>query len=273
MSEANQQQQQQVPPQSAVPPGVDPAEYAKQMQERADGKQPQEPAKLFAGKYKSVEELEKGYAELMKLHGGKQPAQEPSETRTQTSDSSQQQQQTADGQQQAAQQAVAQAGLDFNALSAEFAANGELSADSYKALHEKSGIPREIVDQFINGQVAAQQIAREEVHKIVGGGDNYQQLVTWAKDNLSPVEIAAFNKIAGGADLTATKIAVQGLKSRYDAAFGSEPNLISDNLASNGAVGYRSKAEMTKDMADPRYASDPAFRQDVMNKLRVTTAF
>lgn len=267
MSTENQQQQQQVPPQSAVPPGADPAEYAQQMADRADGKPAsQEQQKLFAGKYKSVEELEKGYAELMKLHGGR--AQEPSENRQQTSDNSQQQQQ------EQAQQAVANAGLDFNALAAEFASSGELSEGSYKALHEKSGIPREIVDQFIQGQIAARQIARDEVHKIVGGADNYQQVVTWAKDNLTPAEIVAFNKIANGPDITATKIAVQGLKSRYDASFGNEPNLIADNLGAAGSVtGYRSKSEMTKDMADPRYAKDPAFRQDVMNRLRATTAF
>src|SRR5437868_7134065 len=125
--------------QSAVPPGADPAAYAQQMADRADGKPQQQEQKLLAGKYKTVEELEKGYAELMKLHGGKPQAQE----QTQQQPQQVQQQQTQDV--QTAQQAVQQAGLDFGALSAEWAEHGDLTPESYKALQEKSGIPPEIV--------------------------------------------------------------------------------------------------------------------------------
>jgi hypothetical protein len=255
---------------TAVPEGVDPAAYAKQMADRADGKPaPQEQPKLLAGKYKSVEELEKGYAELMKLHGRQAPQEQTQQQQQQT-----QQQNTdpAKATQEQAEQAVQQAGLDFGSLTNEYETNGGLTDASYEAL-AKAGIPKEIVDQFISGQEAARSIARNEVHSIVGGAEQYGQLVGWAKDNLDAGEIAAFNKIANGGDLSAIKIAVQGLKSRYDNAFGSEPNLVADNLGAGSVTGYRSKAEMTKDMADPRYQNDPAFRQDVMNKLRATTAF
>jgi hypothetical protein len=38
-------------------------------------------------------------------------------------------------------------------------------------------------------------------------------------------------------------------------------------------VGYASQAEMVRDMRDPKYNTDPAFRAKVEQKLSVTTAF
>jgi hypothetical protein len=37
-----------------------------------------------------------------------------------------------------------------------------------------------------------------------------------------------------------------------------------------GQVGFRSQSEMISMMADPRYKTDPSFRQDVVRRMAVT---
>ena len=39
------------------------------------------------------------------------------------------------------------------------------------------------------------------------------------------------------------------------------------------AAGYQTTAEMTKDMSDPRYQTDPAFTQEVYRKLQNSSIF
>ena len=62
--------------------------------------------------------------------------------------------------------------------------------------------------------------------------------------------------------------AVAGLKARFDATVGFEPQRsVEANKARSGADRYESVAQMTKDMGDPRYKKDPAFRLKVQDKL------
>lgn len=262
-------------PESALPPEKG-AEYAQEMLKKAEGADapadqqptPEEP-KLLAGKFKSPEELEKAYAELQKKLGEKkpEPAADPKKPSTDPNLTIEKTAETVD----AAKDAVENAGLDWDGLNTKWATKGELEDTDYKAL-EKGGIPRHIVDQFINGQAAAAQITRAEVTKTVGGEDKYGEIVSWAAANLPAEEIASYNKIATGQDLGAIKMAVAGLKARYDAEVGSEPNLIGGDKSS-GSLGYANTSEMKADMAKPEYHKDPAFRAKVIAKLRATTAF
>lgn len=268
-------------PESALPPGKG-EEYAKEMLKKAEGAEApadqqtppkvEEQPRLLAGKYKTQEELEKGYLELLKQQSAKKPAEAPSEQqKPKVPTDPNLEIEKKDEQVDAAKAAVENAGLDWDGLNTKWATAGELEDTDYEAL-EKGGIPRHIVDQFIQGQIASAKIMRAEVTGTVGGEEKYGELMAWAGENLSAEEIASFNKIAKGSDLGALKIAVAGLKARYDADGGSEPNLINGD-ASAGNVGYKSESEMKADMAKPEYHKDPAFRAKVMAKLRATTAF
>lgn len=270
-------------PESALPPDKG-AEYAQEMLKKAEGaeapadqQQPQdntkEEQKLLAGKFKSAEELEKAYTELQKKLGEKKPEQPATQKKPATDPNLaiEKKDETQDATADAAKEAVENAGLDWDGLNSKWATNGALEDADYEAL-EKGGIPRHIVDQFIDGQVAAAKIARSEVTSVVGGDEKYGELISWAAENLPAEEIASFNKIATGRDLGAIKIAVAGLKARYEAQAGSEPNLIGGDTSA-GNTGYKTQAEMKADMAKPEYHKDPAFRAKVIAKLRATTAF
>jgi len=213
--------------------------------------------KLLAGKYKTVEELEKGYTEIQKLMSGKKPAEPITDPATTPPDP--------------AATAVAKAGLDMAVLNKEFTDTGALSEASLKAL-EGVGIPKDVVDTYIAGQEALIAQAAAKVHSLVGGKDEYDAMLAWASLNVPAGDAEAFNTSMAG-DFNSQKLAVDALRARYVAAVGSNHKLITGDPAVNKVEGYESRAQMVADMSDPRYAKDEAYRRKVANKLARTTAF
>ena len=210
----------------------------------------QESPKL-AGKFASKEELEKAYLELeKKLGGGKKeeaPPVDPSNV-----------------DQSKAEEIAKDAGLDINQMQQWYTQNGQLSEEHYKAL-EKSGIPKEIVDQYIAGQEAQAEKYRDSIISKVGGQDTFSAMAEWAKVNMSEQEIAAYNKATSSADMAVVENAVLGLAYHYQSAVGKDPKLLGGQTA--GSSGFQSVAQLTEAMKDPRYEKDPAYRKDVQNRL------
>jgi len=166
-----------------------------------------------------------------------------------------------------AQSALQSVGLDYNAISERFQQTGELATEDRAALN-KAGIPDAMIDAYIDGQRARADAYVSSIKETVGGAEEYAKITTWAAQGLSKSEIAAFNKVIEGNDPEAAKLAVAGLKQRYESALGAEPKLVQSQTgpAAGGDV-FRSNAELVKAMQDPRYRSDPAYRNDVIQKL------
>lgn len=206
-------------------------------------------------KFKTPEDLAKSYAALeKKMSQGTEAKEEasPSAEIPSTDD---------------AEQAVESAGLDFDALQTEYQANQGLTDDTYESL-AKSGIPREVVDSYIAGQEQLAVSLREQTFASVGGEEAYSSIMEWASTNLNAGEIEAYNTSINSGNMDQIQLTVQGLKSRYTAANGSEPKLISGDTSSANAGGrFDSVAQLTEAMRDPRYAKDAAFRKSVQNKL------
>jgi len=205
-------------------------------------------------KFKSPEELSKAYGELEKQFT--QSRQEASEANT----SEPEQQNTAD-----ARQAVENVGVDFEGLQQEFADNGELSASTYDDL-EKRGIPRDMVDTYIEGQKALATEYQTELYGFAGGEENYNEMAEWATENLSDDEVDAYNDAIVSGNSAQARLAIDGLVQRYRNAEGVQPRLVGGK-ASASVDTYNSWAQVTADMAKPEYKKDPAFRQAVSNKL------
>ena len=96
-------------------------------------------------------------------------------------------------------------------------------------------------------------------------------MVQWASQNLEPSEVDAFNNITNSGNYTAIKFAVEALNGRYRGDVGYEAPLVTGKAASDGIKPYRSQAELARDIADPRYGTDPAFRQDIEDRLSRST--
>lgn len=163
--------------------------------------------------------------------------------------------------------AASSAGIDFPALEAEFASNGALKPETYAALEAK-GFNKATVDGYIAGQTALADRIQTEIYGTVGGLEGYSAMTSWASQNLSQAEIEAFDNAVTNGSVETIKLAVHGLNARYRDAEGSAPtNLLGGHGGSAQTDVYRSTAELTAAMSDPRYAKDPAYRADVEAKL------
>lgn len=205
-------------------------------------------------KFKSPEELSKAYGELEKqFTQSRQGATEetPSESQPESAE--------------AARQAVENVGVDFEGLQQEFADNGELSQQTYDDL-EKRGIPKPMVDTYIEGQKALATEYQSELFGYAGGEETYNDMAEWAQDNLTDDEIDAYNDAIVSGNAAQARLAIDGLATRYRSMEGSAPKLVGGK-ASSSVDTYASWAQVTADMANAQYAKDPAFRQNVQNKL------
>ena len=217
-------------------------------------------------KFKSVEDLAKSYSELEKKLGEQSPKTEEVDPVNQATLKEEEPKEEQKGKLDIAEKAVENAGLNMDSLADEYAQNGKLDDKSYDAL-EKSGIPKEYVDQFIAGQKAIGDQQTSTVKNMVGGDEAYTEMAEWAASNMSDGEKKAYNTAVNSKDMDTVKLAVDGLKAKYESANGSEPSLTQGRATPTPEQGYASWAEVTQAMSDPRYAKDPAYQAMVKNKI------
>ena len=236
------------------------------------------PAELLAGKYKSVEDLEKAYKELQtKLSRGES-------TKPETEDDSTADDQAADDEDKPDGDAreiygdliggkLDDAGIDFQDMNVRWQQSGTLEAGDYDQLAE-AGFNKDMVDAYLSGlqYKAAQDTALsvKEVTSIkesLGGEAEYNKMIQWAGANLSPEEVEGFNQIINTQPMSAVKMAVAGLHARYTAVEGREPKLIGGRASKGSSDKFESTAQLVEAMSDPRYSKDPAYQRKVQEKL------
>jgi hypothetical protein len=214
-------------------------------------------------KFNSVEELAKSYSELEKKLGGQSQKEEVDPVGKTTL----KEQATNENTLEVAEKAVEAAGLDMSSLANEYNEKGELDAKSYEAL-EKVGIPKDYVDNYIAGQQALASQMANEIKSTVGGDEVYQEMVDWASSNMTEGEKQAYNKAVNSSDKETVKLAVNALKGQYERANGTEPTLMSGRATPTVEQGFKSWAQVTEAMTDPKYAKDIAYQQEIKNKLQ-----
>ncbi len=165
------------------------------------------------------------------------------------------------------------AGLDWDAVTAEFMENDDLTEDT-RAKLTKAGFPKSMVDTYLEGARAKVSNYDNAVIAVAGSPEQYTAITTWAKGALTDAEKIAFNKATSSGDVDIAKLAVEGLVARYTAKNGKAPTKLQDgkSTGSTGVKPYASQAEVTADMRNLKYKTDPAFRQHVKERLAVSTA-
>lgn len=211
-------------------------------------------------KFKSPEEMAKSYSDLEKRLGG----------------ANQQQQEEVPADQQQKDQPIAPDQEDnqfaqqwenqFSDFSKEYSEKGQLSDDSFKKLKEM-GYPKQVVNAYIEGQKALAERGTQSLMTDIGGQDGFKEMHDWATQNLTQDEIDSYNSILDTGDQRQASFAVKGMYARYKSASGNKPKLVSGSQTRGSTQAFRSIAEMTRAMSDPRYKSDPAFRKDVERRL------
>jgi hypothetical protein len=249
----------------------------------------EKPAELLAGKYKSVEDLEKAYKELQtKLSRGQSTAPEAeddnaAEDDDETDSSDDETDKPAGDAREIYGDLIGgkldEAGIDFQEMNVRWQQSGTLESEDYDQLAE-AGFNRDMVDAYLSGlqYKAAQDTALsvKEVASIkesLGGEAEYSKMIQWAGDNLSPEEVEGFNQIINTQPMAAVKMAVTGLYARYTAVEGREPKLIGGRASKGSSDKFESTAQLVEAMSDPRYSKDPAYQRKVQEKLGRSSIF
>lgn len=153
----------------------------------------------------------------------------------------------------------------------EFNNNGDLSEESIKAI-AAMGIPEPIVRAYVDGQKSVVESNVSAVFNLAGGQEQYQQLLSWAGENIPEDEVDAFNAVIDSGNMNTIKMAVQGLRARFERANGQSGRLIQGETSGPSGSAFRSIAEIVNAMKDPRYATDPAYRSDVEKRVALSNA-
>ena len=229
---------------------------------------------LLAGKYKDAQELEKAYVELSKKLGEKDSqADEPAnESEVQeTEEVSEEEEETTELTSEA--QTIMSASEEF------YANDGKLSEETLNKFTQMSS--KELVEAYMEVQKSGygqenqgpseadlSNQAINEVKNFAGGEAAYDSMVQWAGQNLDQQSIEAFDSIINTGSVEAIKIAVSGLKAQYQESNGYEGKMYSGKAPVETKDVFRSQQELVAAMSDRRYDNDPAYRQDVVEKLQ-----
>ena len=210
----------------------------------------QEEANLLAGKYENAEELEKAYLELQGKLG------EPRDEEAESDDEE--------------PEGVEDEFLDMLWQQSQ---EGEFSEELLAQLEDMDA--SDVADMFLEYRQSVEEgtatdMSAEDVtglQNLVGGEEAYGEMIGWAQANLAEEEINMFDSVMDRGDPVAAYFAIQALALRYGDANGVEGELLTGTTPSQAADVFRSQAEVVQAMNDPRYDKDPAYRQDVYDKL------
>ena len=227
----------------------DSLQVGEQMQEAQDN--------LLAGKYKNAEELEKGYLELQqKLNNDEEPQQEEGEYEDEESESD----------------------AEANVLDRvwEAAISGdEFSEELTEEINNMA--PTDIANMYLdyrqqneNGTAQGRDFTQNDIQQlkgVVGGEQNYTNMVQWAQTSLSEQEINMFDAVMQKGDPLAAFFAVRSLAYAYNDAVGYDGKMVQGKAPKQSNDQFQSQQEVVRAMGDPRYENDPAYRRDIMEKL------
>ena len=228
--------------------------------------------KLFAGKFQTAEDMEKAYNELQsqftkdRQGGGQETSKDPAPTVTAGAETP-----AGDGTIAGARKAVEEAtkaGVDFDALNAEYSEKGELSEDTLKDLESK-GLSQANVRQFIEGQKALGAQAITRMADAVGGSESLEATLAWAAKNLAESEANAYDNALRTGDFDTAELLMRGIAAKRASSVGTDA-MGFDGERSGGVKGivpFKSMSAMAEAMADPKYKKSEEYRATVMARI------
>ena len=233
-----------------TPEEQDSLKVGEQMQEAED--------QLLAGKYKDPKDLEKAYNELQKKLGEKsdEVSQKPeSKTEPKKEDPKD---------------------TEPNLLDQlwEEGTKNKLTQETFDKIKKMD--PVEVAKMAMQQRSQAQKTpqSREftdndvaQIHGLVGGQENYNNMMSWANQNVSEQEIKMYDAVMDTGNPLAAYFAVQTLALKYSDMAGRDGQMLTGKAPKSTSNVFNSQAEMIKAMEDERYNDDPAYREEILQKL------
>ena len=213
---------------------------------------------LYAGKYKDPKDLEKAYSELERKLGEKSEPDSPKEESN--NEPPKQESKPSDN---LLDQLWEQGNNNtltpetFDKLSKMNPVDVAKLAMQQRQAFEQASSNREFSDQDV-----------QQIHGLVGGSDNYNNMMSWATQNIPEQEVNMYDAVMDLGNPLAAYFAVQSLALKYHHAAGKAGQMITGKAPKSTGDKFNSQAEMVKAMEDPRYNDDPAYREAIMEKLQ-----
>ena len=220
----------------------------------------EEQSKKLAGKFEDAEALEKAYIELQSKLG--EPKEEKAPVKEEKTEAKEEVKETKEEE------------PDYEFLDKlwEESKNEKYSDDLLDKLNDMK--PADVAQLYLNYRSGVdsepQDLTQEQaadLQKSVGGEKQYNTMLQWASNNFDEAEISRYDKVMESGDPDAAYFAVQALQAKYNDGVGVEGKMLTGKPAKSGGDEFRSQAEVVRAMTDPRYEKDPAYRQDVYDKL------
>ena len=229
---------------------------------------------LIAGKFKTAADMVNSYKELEgKLGSIENTAEESTEQETPTEESNDNYD-AAEVYGDGLASVLEEVGIDPQVISNTFTETGKITEDDYEKLGE-AGFSKQVIDTYLDGLRGAANPAEDikdaqlnDILSVTGGEEGYSKLREWTQANVPDETLKAFDKILDTQDPTMIKVAVQGFAAQMREAEGYEPQLINGRTAAGNTNTFRTQAELTKAMADPRYGKDEAYTLSVYDRLK-----
>ena len=211
---------------------------------------------LLAGKYKDAEALEKAYIELQsKFSNGEREEAPPQE----------------DVEEQPDEPEV----NFFDALWEESQSDSKGFSDSIQSKLEDMS-KSDLADAYLEARSKQNQKPTGDitdadissVKEMVGGEKSYKAMVEWAQKSFNKQEVSMFDRVIESGDRASIFFVVQALQARYASSEGIEGKLLTGRSPRPESKDvFKIQASVVRAMQDPKYDSDPAYRQEVMEKL------
>ena len=212
----------------------------------------------LAGKYEPAQELEKAYKELEgKLGEKSEPVSEESESEIEPDE------EVSDD-------------YEPNLLDAlwEEGTNDSLSEETFEELKNMDpvDVAKMAMEQRnrMQGSPQSRDFTDQDVDQIqglVGGEENYNQMLGWAQGNLPSQEIELFDAVMDQGNKLAAYFAVKSMALSYQDSVGRDGQMVTGKAPRSDGDVFKSQQEMVEAMSDPKYNDDPAYREAIMEKL------
>lgn len=214
---------------------------------------------LLAGKYKDAQELESAYIELQKKLGDNTST---TEDKTEVENVEPEKEEETEAKE-----------TDGNTILDnvwEQSLEDSFTDETVDELRKTD--PIDLANEYLdyrrsNGPQELSEEQAKGLKDVVGGDEAYSNMISWANQSLDPKEIDMFDKVMDKGDPLACYFAVRSLAYRYEDNTGKQGQMITGTAPKTSGSQFRSQAEVVTAMSDPRYDRDPAYRQDIQQKL------
>ena len=165
---------------------------------------------------------------------------------------------------------------DWDKWGYEMNTTGQLSEETVAEIKAKTNFSDRMINDYMTGQKAKMREAYGKASNIVGGQDKLGDIMKWAESSMSPEERLNIN---AGLASPGYEVVLRGLAAQYDHAMAQKPTAnepapmpnrqpVAETQVSTPA--YTTQREFKADRNNPRYRTDPKFREAVEARMQRT---